>query len=444
MDGIFSNFQEYALIAVGGFFRETWWLILFFVSFWFARTSILAWRQRRFEHHTAWTFYEMKMPREIMKNPRGMDQILQSIAGLRNAPSDFQEKYGDGEVSRFFTMEMVSFSGEIHFYMRVYKKQKSLFEAAFFSNYPDVELIESPDYMSQLPKNMEDIYAAGADIWGTEMLLKKSPLYPIRSYLTFESPEETQQFDPMSGFLELLGKVKQGEFLGIQYNVAPHLRDWGTDHSLMSELAELKKPKQMDRAGADEFGFPMTIPRSPGETDVIKAIEANLAKPAYKCVIRFLYISPKTIYYDSFARRGVLSAFNQYSTAELNTFYGNPKMISKTKSSISPYIFPKLRGKLKAQRLFNYYKTREFETEVGMGTLMNSHPFNWANHSKPIILNTESLATLFHPPMGIVLTAPHTKRVESRKVGPSAGLPIYGDEKELDRFIKEEEIKETT
>ena len=49
-------------------------------------------------------------------------------------------------------------------------------------------------------------------------------------------------------------------------------------------------------------------------------------------------------------------------------------------------------------------------------------------------MNVEGIATLFHPPTAVVLTAPHVKRVESRKVGPPAGLPIFGEEEELEKY----------
>ena len=50
------------------------------------------------------------------------------------------------------------------------------------------------------------------------------------------------------------------------------------------------------------------------------------------------------------------------------------------------------------------------------------------------MMNTRSLATLFHPPTFLVLTAPHLRRVESKKTGPPAGLAIYGDEGDLEKF----------
>jgi hypothetical protein len=49
-------------------------------------------------------------------------------------------------------------------------------------------------------------------------------------------------------------------------------------------------------------------------------------------------------------------------------------------------------------------------------------------------MNVEGLATLFHPPTSVVLTAPHIRRVESRKTGPPAGLAIFGEEGEIEKY----------
>ena len=69
-----------------------------------------------------------------------------------------------------------------------------------------------------------------------------------------------------------------------------------------------------------------------------------------------------------------------------------------------------------------------------MGRLITSYVLNWNFASRRSSLNTEEVATLFHPPPVVALTAPHIRRVESRKTGPPAGLPIFGDEGDIERF----------
>ena len=50
------------------------------------------------------------------------------------------------------------------------------------------------------------------------------------------------------------------------------------------------------------------------------------------------------------------------------------------------------------------------------------------------VLNTEELATVYHYPSNLVLTGPVIKRVESKKVGAPAGLPIFKDAESLEGF----------
>lgn len=45
--------------------------------------------------------------------------------------------------------------------------------------------------------------------------------------------------------------------------------------------------------------------------------------------------------------------------------------------------------------------------------------------SKYFVMNIERLATIYHFPSSTVLTAPFIQRVESRRTGPPAGLPIF-------------------
>ena len=72
-------------------------------------------------------------------------------------------------------------------------------------------------------------------------------------------------------------------------------------------------------------------------------------------------------------------------------------------------------------------------SETTVGALLESKWYHFgfgARESSKMVLNTEELATIFHPPTIAVQTGPLIKRVEARKVGPPAGLPIYGEEGE--------------
>lgn len=401
------------------------------------RSAWLFWRREMFKTSIKWILLELRIPREIKKSPQAMEQVLAALHSLRNVAGDIREMYWDGEVTRWFALEMVSFGGEIHFYIRTYYKQKNLVQAAFFSYYPDVEVVEVEDYVDKLPATIKEMYAQGYDMWGTEMLLAKEEVYPIKTYTTFfEAPEEERQFDPIAAFLEVLGKLQKGEIVGIQLLIAPAAQNWrDTGKDLVEKLRETKtKKEQRVSAEGQMESFARMIARSPGEVDILKAVENNISKQAFSTVIRFIYLSPRTIFYDSYARRGLIGAFNQYASLHLNAFVQNYAVSTRTRVWNWPHIFPKRRNEYRKQRLLYTYRKRIRLTDTFMGRLMTSYFLNWNFASKPVHMNTECLATIFHPPTFLVVTGPHIPRVESRKVGPPAGLAIFGEEREIEKF----------
>ncbi|MBS3903071.1 MAG: hypothetical protein KGZ30_01710 [Anaplasmataceae bacterium] len=444
-----------------------WWFIIFLPLFLLLQNSLLAWRQKRFENETNWVLLEIVIPREIKKSPLAMEQVLTAINSLRNSPTTPLEYYWDGEITRPFSLEMISLGGEVHFYVRVYSKLRDLVEAAFYSYYPDIELIEIDDYIDRFPINIKEMYQQGYDIWGTELLQAKDGCYPIKTYKHFESPDENKQFDPISNFLEVLAKAKKEELVGVQIIITPLESKWSDQFKdLVSKLKESSVGKgkkssspgystQIDFPGPgfplpiftavkggekEESSFTSFVARTPGETNTLEAIEENMGKEAFETIIRVCYLSPKQIFFDSYARRGLMGAFNQYGTTDLNKFTLNPRVNTRALVWFFPYLFPDRRTEYRKQRLLYNFRNRETPPNTLMGKVMSSYLFNFNTASKPIILTTQCLATIFHPPTFVVLTAPHMKRIESRKAGPPAGLAIYGSEEDLEKFTPPQDI----
>ncbi len=417
-----------------------WPFIVFAILFPLFKSLWLFWRQARFKNSIPFILLELRIPREIKKTPQAMEQVLAVMNTLRNEPADIQERYWNGEVVRWFSLEIVSFGGEIHFYIRCYRKQRNLLEAAFFSYYSDIELVEVEDYAKRLPQDIIELYSRDMDIWGTEMLLVKEPAYPIKTYPHFEGEVEERENDPISTFLEVLSKVKPGEFVGIQILISPTTTKYNAEwpekwKPLLEKLKEpkLKREKITTPEGKIE-SFASLIARSPVETDVLKAVEENLSKPAFDTLIRFIYLSPKEIFEESFARRGLVGAFNQYATLHLNAFRQNFPVSTRTLFWYWPHLFPKWRNEYKKQRILYNYLQREVPPETWMGRFMTSYPLNWNFASQRFPLNVEGIATLYHPPSAIVLTEPHLRHLEARRKGPPAGLAIFGEEEEIEKY----------
>ena len=138
---------------------------------------------------------------------------------------------------------------------------------------------------------------------------------------------------------------------------------------------------------------------------------------------------------DNFSK-GLIGAFSQYSSLNINSLKQNRNMGTRIDPWQWPHVFAKKRSEYRKQRILFNYRKRETPLETWMGKFISSHPFNLNFHSKRFVLNIEGLASLFHPPIKMVLVAPHIKRLESRKAGPPAGLPIFGEEEEIKKYTE--------
>jgi hypothetical protein len=424
--------------AAVNLFLSIWWFWLFAILWPLFRELWLCVKQEKFKASIKWVLLEIKIPREILQSPRAMEQVLAALHTLGNyagSPKTFEgfrETYFDGEVTRWFALEMVSFGGEIHFYVRCYVKFKNLVESAFFSFYPDIEISEADDYVDLFPKNVGEVYEKKMDLWGSEMILRDDEILPIKSYPYFENPDEEKTLDPVSTFMEVLGKIKKEEIVAIQYLIAPSRPDWTKSEKVEEYLEKLKKPGA--KAVSEDETQKLTM-RTPGETEVLKAVENNLSKPSFDTLIRFLYLSPKDIFFEQFARRGIAGAFNQYSALNFNGFRLNNGTATRANVYNYPYIFFTTRVEYRKQRILNNYRIREVPPQTSIGKWMSSYFFNSGFSSKRFKMNTEGVASVFHPPTAMVLTAPHVRRLESKKAGPPAGLAIFGEEEEIERFV---------
>jgi hypothetical protein len=446
---------------LGVFLEYTWWFWAYLFLWPLFRSTWRFWREELYVHNERMeafvpTMFEIKIPRETLMSPKAMEQVLTAIHALKNEPGDLEEWWIDGEVNDWHSLEIVSLGGEVHLYVRVTRQVRNkLVQAAFFAFYPDVEIIEVEDYVSRLPSSMAELHAQGYDLWGAELMLQREDAYPIKLYSDFESPDENKQYDPVSALIEILAKAHKEQIAAIQILIAPIGSEWVHHyHDLVEKLSKRKdeshptsfassmnfKAGPMPAVGGDAHGEDMggkffkSFLRSPGETEVLEAVEKNLSKPAFETVIRFIYLSPQPLFDDTFPRRGITGAFNQYAATDLNSFKRNDKVATRVKIFDFPYIFPNIRKEYRKARMLYNYRGRNMPPETFMGKLMTSYFMNWNFGTKPFHLTTQCLATIFHPPTAMVLTGPHIKRMDSKKAGPPAGLAIFGEETEIERY----------
>lgn len=414
---------------------DLWWLWSFIVLFFVTREVWRSYVQEYYKRFIPWVMLELRIPREVRKTPRAMEQVFMTMFAVRNSASDFQERWWDGEVTMWFSCEAVSFGGEVHLYLRVPEVRRKHIEAALYAQYPEIEVAQVDDYIDRLPPTWAEVEKSGYQIFGNELILAEPRVYPIVTYADFEAVAEEKELDPVGTLLETLSSIRPQEHLWVQIlvrplydQIPPTAKDFVKEGE--QEVDKIKEKTGKRRMFSPQFGEFVMIDRSPGELEHIKAVERKIEKPAFSVVLRYLYFSPPEFFVSGFGRRSILMAMNQYASEWLNKFRHNVHAWTLSKIWYFPHIFPKKRGFWRKVRIYHNYRERAMYPETFMNSLLSMKLFNWGFRSRrfsDMVLNVEELATIFHPPTYIVLTGPVIKRVEARKIGPPAGLPIYGE-----------------
>lgn len=420
LNGVFQN--VFRILAA------SWWIVLplvllfIFLDFWLAairRTYILK---------IKWKLLEVKIPREILKTPKAMEQVFAAVHATY-AEIKFFDKWWKGKVMDWTSFELVGFASRVHFYVRVAEQFRNLIESAIYAQYPDIEIVEVPeDYITLLPSVLPNrIY----DLWGTNFILANDDAYPIRTYDYFEERVKEKRLDPIAAITEAISKLKEDEMIWIQILVRPTNDKWKKEgEKLINKLIGRKGKQERTILGdLEEFlrnliKAPFTPPTwsdgekkegpsteisslTSGERDVVAAIENKISKLGFESVLRFVYIDKA----DSFSRDNIAAvsgALRQFNTQNLNAFKPDKLVTTKTKH---PFKARKLY--FRKRRIFDAYKLRIFP--LSSPFLLFPKRFS--------ILNTEELATIYHYPTTFV-EAPTLKRLESRRGEPPAELPI--------------------
>ena len=118
----------------------TWFVWLPVIALLMFLEAWLSYVRNDYKSKTKWTFLEIKIPREIRRGPKAMEQLFSSLHSFIGGPSDWYDYYWDGEVKLWYSFEIASFGGDIHFYVKTPAKHKNYVEANIYAQYPDVEI----------------------------------------------------------------------------------------------------------------------------------------------------------------------------------------------------------------------------------------------------------------------------------------------------------------
>jgi hypothetical protein len=420
------------VFAVGLVFRYWWvWLPILLV-----RTTYSQWmdlQKKTYLANMKWVLLEIIPPPDVLRSPNIAELFFSSLHAAYGGGTNWKSQAFGGKIPDWFSFEIASNGGDTHFYIRTPESQRNLVESALFAQYPDAEMrIALEDYINLLPEKFNpEVY----DVSGNDFLMAQPPAYPIKSWREFEEKggkDDNVRIDPLSPLFEMMGGLRQGEHLWLQYVVRPTGGEWVKDgQKVIDKLAGkaekkeepplkfifdfidgllgiAKKPEE--KKPEKEFNLQNI---TPAQKIVLELVELKLAKPAFKTAIRVLYVARKDAFVGT-RTAGVSAMFKQLFYNNLNSF--KPGANTRDKGTWN-WMFPSDKGFNvdartlgKKEGMYDAYRKRAFSAPPP-----DPKSFN-------IILNVEELATLWHLP-GLNAKAPLLPRVQAKKGQPPVFLP---------------------
>jgi hypothetical protein len=355
-----------------------------------------------------------------------MESIFAGLAGVETTAS-MAEEWIMGQFPTFFSLEIVSTEGQVHFYVRTFKNFRGLVEAHFYAQYPGVEITETEDYIYNVPHTIPN---KSWDLWGTDFLLDNEDLYPIKTYKYFEESVTGKMIDPLAGIIETMSKIGPGQHLWLQFIVTPlhpkvaeklqgtvddflgrveesHGMFAGALHDLKDIFSNIFKGMMggevifasPEEKAKDEA--PVEFRLTPGEKEKLKALEENVGKQMFRTRMRHIYIGRREVFDKGTGVSAFIGAIKQFNDKNLNGF--KPDDTTKTYAN---YFMKFERLRYRQRTLLRRYIKRD------------SDPQNTR-----FLLSSTELATVFHIP-DMSITAPTLTRVASKRGGAPANLPL--------------------
>jgi hypothetical protein len=279
-------------------------------------------------------------------------------------------------------------------------------------------------------------------MYGEDWDFAYKPAYPMKTYEKFFEPQgekisaEEKRIDPIISLLEAMSKLGPGEHYWMQFITVPIVDHdepyWKKEgEKIIKKIARRPEKKEstfMEDLGrtfkdlitgpekeGETYSWPTykdedtgerEMALTPGEREVVTEIENKLKKPAFRTNIRGVYIAKRENWN---APNRVMSRIymGHFNTQNMNHW----RFQAKTRPRVH-FFMRKRRVFMRARRMFRM-------------SVLRFPPLYPDRHNLCPILSTEELATLFHFPLRITgMVTPTLEKIESKKAGPPANLPI--------------------
>lgn len=392
-------------------------------------------RQERFIMNIKWILLEIHVPRDVIKTPAAMELIF-SNAFYHKSLKGFWEEFMIGAPWMWFSLEMVSIEGRVHFYVRTPSRIRDLVETQIYAQYPQAKVVEVDDYVWGVPQYKKD---GDWHMWGAEWAKKKDDAMPIKTYKQIDElksgTKEEFKIDPLTPTIEYMGALAKGQQMWLQIVIRQNITKYHSHHTgkhvSFEEHAEeymkeiLKPYTKVGKGGGVGGGDSMEI-RAPGFLDpTIKQVATNLAQIHFDCGIRLVTLAEKKYFtteqFDGFRRssRLIFRQFAQPYSNELDR--KNPTQFDAPWSDPTGLALTKIK-----KRMLDFYRMRVFfhppiQYVFKYPALISL--FFPSGKPNIFVLSNEELASIYHFP-GMVSETPSFKRIESKIAKPPSNLPI--------------------
>ncbi len=393
---------------------------------------------------------EIIPPRDVLRSPKAMELFFTN-ALYHWSIKGGKEEFWQGAVWFWFSLEIASIDGQVHFYIRAPTRIRGLIETQIYAQYPQARVKEAEDYTLAIPEITPESEWNG---WGCEFGLLKPEAFPIKTYVDFgldEDPKEEYKVDPISPLIELFGALQKGEQAWMQIVITPadktkiwHTKGtWFGKHGWVEEsriqLLKIQAPYAAIRdANEDGSGGRIEIRTPDHLKNAVKRISEKTNKLGFETGIRLMYVAKKEIFpvgSRTNTSRDLRLIFRQYANPDLNGL----NRINATQADFYGAIFlaSKKTVMTLANRMLHEYRERAFFHLPLRHHIFSKPYWNWPipniltldgvilayAHVHTFVLNTEELATLWHFP-GQILKVPTLERIESKEASPPTNLPI--------------------
>ncbi len=427
------------------FLRVWWWVFLPLMLQAQLKTIYLWWLNWDYDYaKQKWVVLEV-IPLEAMLMPlKVIEDVFAAIWPIMDV-GNFRERWCDGELENgpyWCSWELASIEGKIHYYIRCLQQHKSSIEMALYGHYPDIEIHEAVDYVKLVPPTVPN---EEWDMYGEDWDLGKEDAYPIKTYEEFFEPQgerisaEEKRMDPIISLLEGMSKLGPGEHYWVQFITVPIVDhdepDWRKEgQKIVNKIAQRPEKKEptffedlahvikdlamgpkKEGSGEkasysweeDEETGEDRVSLTPGEREIITAVENKLKKPAFRTNIRGVYVAKRENWHAP-NRIIMRSYMGHFQTVNMNYF----GFQAKTRPRVH-FFMRKRRVFLRARKMFRMAVLR----------FTPLFPERMSEDLCPI-LSTEELATLWHFPLRVSGGSLAMDKIESKKAGPPANLPV--------------------